>query len=68
MFTGFKTYIGIIVYLIGLTGLANFATPQEWETILGHTIDVANWTFQIVGALIAIVGIVHKDLRLKKPV
>ena len=68
MFTGFKTYIGLLVYLIGTTHLANYATPEEWEMILGNGIDILNWAFQIVGAVLAIIGIIHKDIRLRKPI
>jgi len=68
MLTGFKTYIGVFVYLIGLTGLADMATPEQWEQILFHGTDIASWALQIAGAVLAIVGIIHKDIRLKKPV
>jgi len=54
---GYKTYIGIIVTIVGATGLAKYITPEQLTTILNNV-------FEIVGIVVTIVGAIHKDIKI----
>lgn len=54
---GFKSYIGLIITMIGMTGLAKDFTSDELGMIL-------NAIFDIVGLVLLIVGIIHKDIKI----
>jgi len=49
MFTGYKTYIGLVISILGLFGLGDLITADQ----LGQVIDLV---LQLVGTLIAIYG------------
>lgn len=46
---GRKTYLGLIIALIGVFGLAKYITPEEATLVVNHI-------FEIVGIAIALYG------------
>lgn len=46
---GKKTYIGIVVTIVGMTGLARFISDGEVTTVL-------NSIFEVVGVVVAVYG------------
>ncbi len=56
---GYKTYIGLVVTIVGLTGLSKNVTSEQLSTIL-------NGVFEIVGILITIIGAIHKDVKISE--
>lgn len=55
---GKKTYIGIVVTIIGMTGAAKYVTPEQITSLLSGILDIA-------GIVITIIGAVHKDIKLE---
>lgn len=53
---GKKTYIGIIITIIGLTGISKYVTPDELTIIL-------NGVFNIAGIIMIIIGVIHKIIK-----
>lgn len=49
MLNGYKTYIGLVISILGFFGLGDLVTADQ----LGHVIDLV---LQLVGTLIAIYG------------
>lgn len=46
---GKKTYIGIAVMVVGFTGLAQFITPDEIETVTNAVIAIAGVVTAVYG-------------------
>ena len=55
--TGYKTYVGIIVTIVGMTGLSKYITSDQLTVVLNNT-------FEIAGIVLTIVGAIHKDIRI----
>lgn len=56
--SGYKTYIGIAVTIIGMSGVSKYITPDQVSVIL-------NGLFDIIGILITIIGAIHKDIKIE---
>jgi phage-related protein len=54
---GYKTYIGLIITIAGLTGLSKYVTSEQLSVVL-------NGVFEIIGVLITIIGAIHKDVKI----
>jgi hypothetical protein len=54
---GWKTYIGIIVTIIGMTGAAKYVTPDQATALVTGILDIA-------GIVMTIIGAVHKDIKI----
>ena len=46
---GYKTWIGIAVTIIGLTGLAKFITPEQFQTAVNEIADVVGIALTVYG-------------------
>lgn len=68
MLTGYKTYAGIIITIIGMTGAAKYISPDQANLVLENVLKIINLSLETVGVVMTVVGAVHKDIRLKKPV
>lgn len=54
---GYKSYIGIVMTILGAVGIFKYITPDNLSTII-------NDGFQIAGLIVTIIGVVHKDIKL----
>lgn len=54
---GYKTYIGIVITLIGMTGISKYVTEGQLTIIL-------NGIFDIAGIVVTIIGALHKDFKI----
>jgi len=57
--TGYKTYVGIIVTIVGMTGLAKYVSSEQLTVVLNNV-------FEIAGIVMTIVGAIHKDIRISE--
>lgn len=55
---GYKTYVGVLVTILGMTGAAKYISSEQLTVVLSNV-------FEIVGIVITIVGAVHKDIKIE---
>jgi len=68
MLKGYKTYIGIILIILGMTNLTDYISIDEANVLLEKIFKIINLSIEVGGVLLAVIGAIHKDIRLKKPV
>jgi hypothetical protein len=56
---GYKTYIGIVITIFGITGLSKYITGEQLSVVLNGLIDIA-------GIIITIIGAIHKDIKISE--
>lgn len=66
--TGYKTYTGLIMLLLGILGISDYITPDEVEILVFNIGQIIDLSLQTSGIIVAVIGAIHKDIRLKKPV
>jgi hypothetical protein len=49
MLEGYKTWIGIIITIIGFTGLVKFATPEQWQAFAKALTDLIGVAITVYG-------------------
>lgn len=54
---GFKTYIGVITTIVGMTGLAKYITPEQATAIASQSLEIA-------GIILTVIGAFHKDMKI----
>lgn len=59
LINGYKTYIGVLVTIIGTLGLSKYFTSEQLSVIL-------NGVFEIIGILLTIIGAMHKDEKIQE--
>jgi len=50
---GKKTFIGIAVTVIGMTGLAAYITPVEFELLINSVLEVVGVVLAVYGRIVA---------------
>lgn len=65
--TGYKTYAGLILTILGMFGIAENIPLDDVTTSIAYITQGIDLTLKGVGIAIAIIGTIHKDIRLKKP-
>jgi len=50
---GRKTFIGIAITVIGMTGLAAFITPVEFEVLVNSIIEIVGVVIAVYGRVVA---------------
>lgn len=68
MLKGYKTYAGIILMVLGMTGATKYISQEEASVLMDKIFTIINLSMEVGGVLLAVVGAIHKDIRLKKPV
>ena len=68
MLKGYKTYTGIILMILGMTGATKYISQEEASVLMDKIFVIINLSLEVGGVILAVVGAIHKDIRLKKPV
>ena len=68
MLKGYKTYTGIILIILGMSGATKYISVDEANVLIDKIFQIINLSLEVGGVLLALVGAIHKDIRLKKPV
>jgi mannose/fructose/N-acetylgalactosamine-specific phosphotransferase system component IIC len=68
MLKGYKTYTGLLLIVLGMTGATKYISQEEASNMLDKIFQIINLSLEVGGVLLAVVGAIHKDIRLKKPV
>lgn len=65
--TGYKTYAGLILTVLGMFGIAENIPLDDVTTSIAYITQGIDLFLKGGGIMIAIIGTIHKDIRLKKP-
>lgn len=66
--TGYKTYAGIILTILGTFGIAENIPLDDVTNSIAYITQGIDLILKGGGIAITIIGTIHKDIRLKKPV